>query len=346
MFALRHLFVSLIVFIQSWISFTLAVDGQTPIQFDAPALVAAHPAPCGESSASGHIVEIVVPVSTWLDARQRDTVVELQFEIGWISEPYPVVDYQPRTMLHSDVSGLINVEQQVEDGGRVQSSVVAPIKPVTVQGQVDWTKKQVFTSRMALVPKQDLLVASGTIQRGSGVFYRFHSSQQAAFEGGRELYFSVDVPNAWRGGLLQIVCRASGPKKSMWGATEWHHEQVEFAVPVYLQGDEAAHQAARAFASAERQWREQWLAWSSKPGTSTTPTSWAWWTVPAHDAPDRGGMDFWNTPLSGRKPCAPAPNLPTELRLAATELATARAAMHRLSAAATGENTEANAPRR
>ena len=112
----------------------------------------------------------------------------------------------------------------------------------TVGGNLGSNWKNEQTLRFQRKPKQVLLVASGTIQRGTGAFFRFFPNDQLTLEGGRDLSVTFRVPATWRGGVLRVVCSASGTRSVFVGVGEPVNVTQTFVVPTCLKGDEEARE--------------------------------------------------------------------------------------------------------
>jgi len=102
------------------------------------------------------------------------------------------------------------------------------------------------------IPQHDVLVASGTVDRGTGAFFRFHRSRRETLEGSRELSVSFRVPSDWQAGLLQVKCHARGERKvaSLW--PEPIESVKSFTLPIYLASSSEARDRAVEYVRAER----------------------------------------------------------------------------------------------
>jgi len=114
------------------------------------------------------------------------------------------------------------------------------------------------------VPQHEVLVASGSIHRGTGAFFRFHQSRTNTLEGSRDLTLTYRVPSDWHNGILKVECRAIGKRRvaGLWS------EPIEigraFVVPVYLEQNPSAQKLAIDFAEAEQGLRKAWLGFESE----------------------------------------------------------------------------------
>jgi len=105
------------------------------------------------------------------------------------------------------------------------------------------------------VPPKQLFLASGTTNRGHGVFFKLKPSSQASLEGQKEFVCLFIVPKDWRGDYACIACRAKGYNRSLWTRVE-ECGTAEVCVGLYLRGDPEARQAAKQLARAYETYRQ------------------------------------------------------------------------------------------
>lgn len=235
------------------------------IQFDVPVLVEACEIPSELDSTYERVVEVVIPVSTLISGLDRDAIDEFHFQVHWNRNVYPLVDYGPRTQLQSDINGLIAVEQHQERSNEFGIRATGSVeRTVSVNGNAGANQRKSETYRYERIPDQEILIASGTIHRGTGAFFRFHPSKQFALEGGRDLVVAFRVPMNWRGGVLRVACAAQGRRKIFAGITEPISESKTFIVPTYLKGDDQARRIAIEYVQSELQLRRTWSEYRSQ----------------------------------------------------------------------------------
>lgn len=241
----------------------LAAADEPVVAFDAPALVAVHELEFGEghqvASSTQKIIEIVIPVSSEVSSRDRNATDEFRFDVYWNRNVYPLVDYAPKTQTVSDIEGLISIEKNADKNSGIGINLSSGYQDV-VSGtaKLDFSKRTGTKLKYQEIPQHEVLVASGTVQRGTGAFFRFHPSKRNTLEGGRNLIVAYRVPQAWRGGVIKIECRANGRRKIVGSWRETFEESRAFVVPIYLEGDDQARQAAEDFVRSEQGLRENW----------------------------------------------------------------------------------------
>lgn len=240
-----------------------------PVKFDAPALIAVnHGDHISDSlmrlasdlhSTNEKLIQVVIPVSSEVRNQDRRNVTEFRFDVFWNRNAYPIVHYGPQTKTFSEIEGLISVEKVQEQNNGLGLDLKSGYQNVASgTATAELSNKTETKLQYQEVPKHEVLIASGTVRRGTGAFFRFHPSRQHTLEGGRDLVVIYRVPQSWRGGVLKIECRADGERKVIGSWREPFQESRSFVVPVYLDGDDQAHDAAMSFGQAEQNLRSNW----------------------------------------------------------------------------------------
>lgn len=245
--------------------FVLPVGAQeSSIEFDVPAMIGVRevlPSPFANSK----IVEFLLPISTVIDSKHRGDVEEFRFDVSWNRSVYPLFDYGPRTQTFSSVEGLLTVEESENRSAGLKAGLSGkPFELASANLSSDIgggrSKRKTFQE----VPQHEVLVASGTIDRGTGAFFRFHGSKRDTIEGGRDLLLAYRVPQTWRNGILKVECRATGKRKVAGLWDEPFEAGRSFVVPLYVDGDPVGQQLAIDFAQAEQGLRKSWMAFERK----------------------------------------------------------------------------------
>ncbi len=252
-------FCLLIVFLS--VQIVRVATAQNAAQFDVPIIVEA----CEvddpffvPTQNKERLVEIVIPISCWVSENSRDEIQAFRFEVQWSQSPFPLVDYWPKTTMQSDVEGLIAIELQTENTltGKVDAGASIASLTASVLGQ--GSRRDLTQKNYSEVPKHELLVASGTVHRGTGAYYRFHDSRMFSLEGGRDLGLLYRVSPSWRGGVLRVVCEAERTRKILGTWNDSSLESRAFMVPIYLQGDPSSQETAIQYSRSEQRLRQSW----------------------------------------------------------------------------------------
>ncbi len=253
----------------------LANDGC--VRFDIPAVVQSCeiiPGPSAEADArlpeiSQHrLVELIIPVSTLVGCQHDQSVNELMIQVRSLTAGCQVVDYLPRTQMYSEIDGPIAVESRKESSASIgldASGTAAEI--VKLRGNAGISDTTGYSESYARIPEQKLLLASGTVNRGTGVYFKFQHSPQTTLEGGHDLSITLRVPESWRGGLLRIDCQAAGSEQHLFGRrVEFVAGQASFVVATWLKGDVQARHIVADYIAQESRLRQAARSWQNRQG--------------------------------------------------------------------------------
>ncbi len=249
------------LFLAFHVGFAIAND--SVVRFDAPAMIAVRPVtserPDEAELPSEKIIELLVPVTSEIGMRDRGNVSSFRYDIVWNQQSYPLVNYAPKTQTVSDIEGVIEVEKNEDEAKGIGGSLNGRF-PEMVNGSIkaDLSSRTGSTVKYHELPQQDVLVASGTINRGCGVFFRFHPSKQTTLEGGRDLVIAFRVPKTWSGGVLKLKCSVTGKRRIIGSWSDSFEESCMLVIPIYLEGDDQARDAARDFVDSETRLRINW----------------------------------------------------------------------------------------
>ena len=214
------------------------------------------------------LVALELPVSVIVDSLSARPIDQLLVEITPRGGSAIVADFAPRTELASGYSGGIEVQNTDEVNrslGLALDAWYGPISNGKFSGGLG--EKNIATTKFSRVAPLHLIAASGTTQRGRGVYFKFRSTDQQIIEGDRLLSVTLRVPATWRGELLDIQIRADSQRSggfsssvaSITGMTA-PAETVgsgRFLIASYCSDDPQGRQLARALADAEAQMRRQ-----------------------------------------------------------------------------------------
>ena len=235
--------------------------GNPPVEFDVPAMLSAREIVASDTAPVSpyKTIEIIVPVTSEIRAGDRKHIDEFRFDISWNRKIFPVVDYGPKSQTTSHIEGLISVDQSHDSGGAISLNANSDkLEVLTLSGKADLSNKKNRRESFKEIPKHQTLVASGTIKRGTGAFFRFHPSRTEILEGGRDVVIAYRVARDWRGGVLRVECRATGERKVFGAITEPIDVAEAFIVPLHLEGDQQSLSAALDFVRAEINLKRSW----------------------------------------------------------------------------------------
>ncbi|TWT92108.1 hypothetical protein [Stieleria varia] len=233
------------------------------IEFDMPQVVAGV---CSDRPDGGRQVQVELRLSSLVSGGSGSKVDQ------WIIRCTPqsritVLDYDPKTELHSGVEGPIKVTQTRED---VDSfGIAADINySHLARGHVgmDDQQKRINSQQYDRVAPLHTVMASGTINRGHGVFFKLRETPTLVLEGEKRFHVTFAIPDGWRGDLLDVTVHAQQDTMTFAGDVKAETVQMNhFVVAVYCAGDVQARELAEQLARNERRLRE--LASKSTPRT-------------------------------------------------------------------------------
>ncbi len=218
------------------------------------------------------LIQLIIPISTRIGCPQNEPVMQMQIEIKSVGGNSLIIDYAPRTSLFTNIEGPIAVESRketnvslgIDASGSIADSVKLNAKAGT--GQTNG-----YSENYQKIPDQQLLLASGTLERGRGVYFKFNQSPQTTLEGGHELSITIRVPTSWRGGMMRIDCNATGSRSGLFG----HKDDVKagnasFVIATWLKGDLEAQSIVDRYADIESRFRQGASSWQRHQNSKST----------------------------------------------------------------------------
>ena len=242
------------------------------VKFDVPAMLAVSVEPTelvSNGSLADRLLEVVIPVSAELQPHSKQSIETFRFDVFWNQTAYSVLDYLPRTQATARIQGEISTETTRESKSSLGLSLNADLQSyLTGETSAELGSSDSVRKKFKQLPDQSVLVASGTSHRGTGVFFRFHRSNQTVLEGGRELMLQFQVPHDWRTGILRVNCFATGTTSIIGGWENPFETSRTFVVPIYRQGDPQAKAAVLQFVNAEQRLRRAWRSFEASKAKS------------------------------------------------------------------------------
>ena len=226
------------------------------INFDVPAICAGIETleTVTANSVNEKTIEFRIPVSASIESGSNLRVKEISVEVHWNRDPNLVVDFTPQTELYSEIEGAIAIERRSERSKNVGVNLTSGYLDL-LSSSANGGFANKFSEKRSYreTPEYGVLVSAGTVRRGTGVKFRFQTSRKSTLEGSRDLVVRYQVPESWRGGIMQVTCRAVGMKTSLGLFREKFDQGTTFVMPVYLQRDRAARLVAEDFSEVEQQ---------------------------------------------------------------------------------------------
>jgi hypothetical protein len=245
---------------------TSAAADEDCVRFDTLATVVAcdvTPAEMAFEIPDQRLVQIVIPVSTRIGCPTNLPVMQMQIEVMAVGSTSVIIDYAPRTSMYSGIDGPITVESRKEtstnlgfDAGTSLSDAVR----LTAKAGTGHTNG--YSEHYQRIPEQQLLLASGTLERGRGVYFKFNQSPQTTLEGGHEISVTLRVPLTWRGGMFRVDCRAVAARENLFGKQAGLPAgSASFLVATWLKGDLGAQAVVNQYSELESRFRNFAASW-------------------------------------------------------------------------------------
>jgi hypothetical protein len=146
------------------------------------------------------------------------------------------------------------VEKSTEHSAAIGINMSGKYELLTLPGPSAGIGEQKKSSvKCELLPPLETVAASGTLSRGTALFFKIKSTPRNLLEGTREYGLVLSVPTVWRADYLHVHCEAAGIKR---GVVSTFDEEIkcgqrDFVVSLYQAGDEPARAIAENFARRE-----------------------------------------------------------------------------------------------
>ncbi len=159
-----------------------------------------------------------------------------------------IVDYEPKTELTTDVVGNVGIDRKKESSKSLGISLSGSLDQL-VKGTAggDLGAKNTSQVRYELKPRMEVLLASGTVNRGTGAYFKMRPSADTSLEGDREFTVTFRVPADWRGDIVYLKCDAQEQHRGQLVS----HGTAHFMIALHAEGDDEVRQAAEELVYAE-----------------------------------------------------------------------------------------------
>lgn len=266
------------------------------------------------------MVEARVQISSLIYRGAPGDLEELIYQFGSPERSLQVIDYLPKTTLLSDYAGNISIEQTGQQTNEVTIGASGHFSGVA-EANVGMTHNSVrgLTVNYEMLPPQELVAASGTMNRGTGVYFKLRRSAQVSLEGSREFVLLLAVPKTWRGDYLRVVCEARGAMPT---------KTSTFLVPLFAMGDQAAQGLAEALGQAERHFLQVAQANGREVAKRSQPTLAHELSLVEPRIPADWLVRLAHRPIASNESYAFERYLPTELQQAAASYHAAKQQLH------------------
>jgi hypothetical protein len=221
------------------------------IRFDLPSVVSAEPV---QSAADTRQVAIELKLSSMIASPNVPRIDQWLVRCQPRDASLSIADYSPRTEVASDINGPIQIKKTNESTNSLGLAIDGAYGHLArINGGLDQGTKDISSYALDRVAPVQAVTASGTINRGRGVFFKLRWTAQQVLEGEKTFRVTLCVPSTWRGGLIDVSVIAQSEEKVFAGLDSETKTlgAAEFVVATYLQGDREASQIAHRLFEAE-----------------------------------------------------------------------------------------------
>ncbi len=212
------------------------------------------------------VIEGKMRITARIVQGSEDEIVDFVYVITSPDKRVRFQDYLPNTTLESafaDDQVEIKDTTETSTSGTVDAHVV--YKLLALGGSLNQNSKDSEASHYRKIAPKELVIASGTIEREHGVYFRLRPSRARSLEGAKEFSFLATVPKDWRGDLCAISCTARSRKDSFWSESVVTAGTRSADIGMYLAGDLEAASLAEDLRRAQDMHAEMLAALPPKP---------------------------------------------------------------------------------
>jgi hypothetical protein len=247
------------------------------IAFDLPSSIECRevtPEGFAEAHSMLKVIEARFRISARVTEGSMADVVDFYYELTSHDNRLRFQDYLPSTMLESAVADdVIEITNSNENAKNAGAEAHVAYKIFTVGASASQATKKAECSHYKQIAAKDLVLASGTIHREHGVFFRLRPSRAASLEGAKEFTFLATVPKSWRGDLCTISCTARAKKSTFLSSSVANGGAVTAQIGLFLVGDPEAASLAEAIWLAQENVATLAAAHTPKPSVFDTISS-------------------------------------------------------------------------
>jgi hypothetical protein len=200
------------------------------------------------------LIEARLQISALVVGTDQDELTELFYRIDSPERTMRVADYLPRTTLANSYASNVGIEEKSEQSTALGVNAAGGYGPLSAaNGTLSASDKSANCRKYELLPPLETVAASGTLDRGNGVYFKLRPTARNSVEGAQEVVIILQVPTSWRADYATVRCQAFGQSRQVpFSAKETQIcGQGNFLVGMYLQGDESAQAIASDFVRAE-----------------------------------------------------------------------------------------------
>jgi len=216
----------------------------TRVAFDVPDRIECKdvtPAKCAVLHPTVKVIEARFRISASIESGSEASLVDFTYMISSPGLRMKVLDYLPNTTLESRYADdRIKVEDFTSETDSMHAEARVAYTIFSLNAVKNRLTQSTEQNNYEKIAPKALVLASGTMNRGHGVFYKLRPSNTMSLEGSKEFSFLAIVPRAWRGDWCTFVCSGRGEKKTLLGKQIETVGVTKVDVGLYLSGDDEA----------------------------------------------------------------------------------------------------------
>jgi hypothetical protein len=170
------------------------------------------------------LIEVAIPVSVRFHDISREDVDEIEIEVSGSTAGLRVQEFAPATRLASEITREIETTTTAKKtrsfdgtlGGTLPipgAEAAAHITPSLSAGLSDC---DTATEKINRLPPKHVVVVSGTMAEGRGVFFKLKRTSQTSLEGVHDVAVTFVAPRTWPAIAIKVECSALGQRKTLW----------------------------------------------------------------------------------------------------------------------------------
>jgi hypothetical protein len=305
----------------------LSVNKAWCISFDVAAKIAAQQV----NAETSHEKMIVLPIklSVFVSPNEHAVLNSVVFVFDCPTAEFQVVDFLPKTTLDTSYAGNVAVNYAAVKQQQLAFDATGYYKALTgAYATGAYRNDSQMSANFAMLPPRELVLATGTVERGSGVYFKLQQTSQRTIEGEHCLFVIAKVPQHWRGDVARLRCYAYGKENSLLSSFEEERKlsQQDFLIALHAASDTAAEQSAQQFLQHEQQFRQLAAQERHAIERNTTPKMLRTVGIQASTLPNSWISDWLYGPTQMEK----LQRLPNTVKHAAVTYANSRSALHAL----------------
>lgn len=235
-----------IVWLASLAASPLSVQASdTHVAFDIPSKVECKdvtPEVCSLVHPTMKVVEMKLRISATIVDGSESAIADFVYLISSPDMRLKVLDFLPNTTLESSTAeDRIEVTDSTENSDAISGDARVSYSLLSIGASKNQNNKKTESNHYQRIAPKHLVLASGTVNRGHGAFFKLHPSRDGSLEGAKEFALLCFVPKDWRGDWVTVTCSArvnkKGSKTAIAGIEQAH-------VGLYQAGDREASDLA------------------------------------------------------------------------------------------------------